>query len=79
MFGADLHALARKRGLPTVHLFQDPSHYFDIHHSAADTLDKVDPVALAQSSAAVAWLTWALADAEGTLAPPPIEPPSRLE
>jgi len=79
MFGADLHALARKRGLPTVHLVQDSTHYFDIHHSAADTLDKIDPVAFSQSSAAVAWLTWALADAEGSLTPPPIEPPSRLE
>jgi hypothetical protein len=75
LFGADLHALARKRGLPTVHLLQDPTHYFDIHHSAADTLDKIDPVALAQSSAATAWLTWSLADASGALAPPPIEPP----
>lgn len=75
LFGADLHPLARKRGLPTVHLFQDPTHYFDVHHSAADTLDKIDPVALAQSAAATAWLTWSLADAADTLAPPPIEPP----
>jgi hypothetical protein len=33
-------------------------------------------VALAQSSAATVWLTWSLADAAGTLAPPPIEPPA---
>jgi Zn-dependent M28 family amino/carboxypeptidase len=75
MYGADLHGLARKRGLPTVHLFQDPAHYFDVHHSAADTLDKIDPAALAQSAAATAWLTWSLADAAGTLPAPPIEPP----
>ena len=75
LYGEDLKALARKRGLPTVHLWQDPTHYFDVHHSAADTLDKIDPVALAQSAAATAWLTWSLADAAGTLAPPPIEPP----
>ena len=74
-FGSDLGELAQKRGLPTVHLFQDVSHYFDVHHSAADTVDKIDPVTLAQSSAAVAWLTWSLADAPGTLAAPPIEPP----
>ena len=76
--GADLTALARKRGLPTVHLWQDPTHYFDVHHSAADTLDKIDPVALAQASAATAWLAWALADAAGALAPPPIESPERV-
>jgi Zn-dependent M28 family amino/carboxypeptidase len=75
MYGADLHSLARKRGLPTVHLFQDSTHYFDVHHSAADTLDKIDPAALAQSTAATAWLTWSLADAAGTLPPPPVEPP----
>ena len=53
-----------------------PTHYFDVHHSAADTLDKIDPAALAQSSAAMAWLTWSLADASGALAPPPVEPPA---
>ncbi|HSP20310.1 MAG TPA: peptidase M28 family protein, partial [Myxococcaceae bacterium] len=74
--GADLGALARKRGLPTVNLVQDATHYFDVHHSAADTVDHIDPVALAQSSAATAWLTWALADAAGSLAPPPVEPPA---
>jgi Zn-dependent M28 family amino/carboxypeptidase len=73
--GADLGALARIRGLPTIEVRQDGTHYFDVHHSAADTLDKIDPVALAQASAAYAWLTWALADAQGALAPPPIEPP----
>ncbi|HZJ52745.1 MAG TPA: M20/M25/M40 family metallo-hydrolase [Myxococcaceae bacterium] len=76
LFGQDLKALAQKRGLPTLHLWQDPAHYFDVHHSAADTLDKIDPVALAQSAAATAWLTWSLADAAGTLVPPPIEPPA---
>ncbi len=76
-YGADLHALARKRGLPTVHLMQDASRYFDVHHSAADTVDKIDPASLAQSAAAFAWLTWSLADAAGTLAPPAIEPPPK--
>jgi carboxypeptidase Q len=75
--GADLGALARARGLATVSIQQDVTHYFDIHHSAADTLDKIDPASLAQASAAWAWMTWALADAPGTLSPPPIEPPPR--
>jgi carboxypeptidase Q len=72
--GADLGALARTRGLATVGVRQDSSHYFDIHHSAADTLDKVDPAALGQVVAAHAWLTWALADAPGALVAPSIEP-----
>jgi Zn-dependent M28 family amino/carboxypeptidase len=73
--GADLGPLARTRGLATVGVRQDTSHYFDIHHSAADTLDKVEPAALGQATAAHAWLTWALADAPGVLTAPPIEPP----
>ncbi len=76
-YGADLHALARKRALPTVHLVQDVTHYFDVHHAAADTVDHIEPVALAQTSAATAWLTWALADAASVLAPPAIEPPAK--
>jgi carboxypeptidase Q len=73
--GADLGPLARTRGLAAVTVRQDVSHYFDIHHSAADTLDKIDPASLGQASAAWAWMTWALADAPGRLPPPPIEPP----
>ena len=77
--GADLGALARIRGLATVGVRQDSSHYFDIHHSAADTLDKVDPAAFGQVVAAHAWLTWALADAAGVLAAPTIEPTPAVE
>jgi len=73
--GADLGPLARTRRLAAVSVQQDVSHYFDFHHSAADALDKIDPTSLAQASAAWAWMTWALADAPGTLPPPPIEPP----
>jgi Iap family predicted aminopeptidase len=75
--GADLGALSRARGLAAVNVRQDVSHYFDIHHSEADTLDKIDPASLAQASAAWAWMTWALADAPGTLPTPPIEAPPR--
>jgi carboxypeptidase Q len=54
---------------------QDTSRYFDWHHSAADTLDKVDPGHLAEATAAFAWMAWALADAPETLPPHPV--PSR--
>jgi Zn-dependent M28 family amino/carboxypeptidase len=36
--------------------------YFDYHHTAADTLDKVDPELLRRNTAAFAALTWVLAD-----------------
>jgi Zn-dependent M28 family amino/carboxypeptidase len=54
-------------GVPLLSLAQDTSRYFDWHHSAADTLDKVDPGELAQATAAFAWMAWALADSPGTL------------
>jgi len=37
-------------------------HYFDYHHSPADTLDKIDPKDLSADVAAVAALTWILAN-----------------
>ena len=39
--GPDLGFLA-KRGVPWVHLAQDATELFDHHHSANDTLDKLD-------------------------------------
>jgi carboxypeptidase Q len=68
--GADLTPLATAR-VPLVSIIQDVTHYFDIHHSAADTLDKVDPEAFSQTSAAVAWMAHALAESEAVLPRPP--------
>lgn len=42
-------------------LVPDPRHYFDFHHTPADTLDKVDPKALAQDTAALAGLAYVIA------------------
>jgi Zn-dependent M28 family amino/carboxypeptidase len=43
-------------GVPVVEIRQDMSRYFDLHHSADDTLDKVSPDGLAQSVAV--WATF---------------------
>jgi carboxypeptidase Q len=40
----------------------DGHHYFDIHHTAADTLDKIRPDDLRRNAAAVALLAWLLAE-----------------
>ena len=42
-------------GVPAVGLSQDGTRYFDLHHTANDTLDKIDPVQLRQNVAA--WTT----------------------
>jgi carboxypeptidase Q len=72
--GADLTPLASAR-VPLLSVVQETAHYFDIHHSAADTLDKVDPEAFSRTSAAVAWLTYALAESEVVLPRPAVPQP----
>jgi hypothetical protein len=59
--GADTTPLI-DAGVTGFGLVPDQRHYFDYHHSAADTLDKVDPHELAQNTAALAALTWVLAE-----------------
>jgi hypothetical protein len=48
--GSDVEGLIGM-GAPTVDFHQDASRYFDLHHSADDTLDKIDPAELAQNVA----------------------------
>lgn len=52
--GADVGQMG-KLGLPLVDLQQDANRYFDLHHTANDTLDKVSPDSLRQNLAA--WVT----------------------
>jgi hypothetical protein len=49
--GADLSSM-RKAGMPVLELTHDDSHYFDFHHTADDTLDKIDRDDLNQGVAA---------------------------
>jgi Zn-dependent M28 family amino/carboxypeptidase len=55
---------AVEAGVPAFALQQDGSHYFDVHHTADDTLDKVDREQLEQNVAAWAALAWLAADSE---------------
>jgi carboxypeptidase Q len=59
--GADTSPLT-DAGVPGFGLVPDPRHYFDFHHTPADTLDKVDPKALAQNTAAIAALAYSIAE-----------------
>ncbi|HUQ06873.1 MAG TPA: M20/M25/M40 family metallo-hydrolase [Kofleriaceae bacterium] len=59
--GADIAPLTRQ-GVLGLGLRTDGRTYFDIHHTPADTLDKVDPAALADGIAAVAVVAFVLAD-----------------
>ena len=61
--GADVEGL-QEAGVPVFTLRQSALRYFDLHHSADDTLDKVDPVQLNQNVAAWAALLYMLADSD---------------
>jgi hypothetical protein len=71
--GADISTL-RAAQVPMIGVEQDSSKYFEVHHSAADTFDKVPPRALAENTAIVAWLAYALAESPQTLPKPPPPP-----
>jgi hypothetical protein len=58
--GADISPLDAV-GVPTFAPLQDERHYFDYHHTAADTLDKVNPRELAENASALALLAYTLA------------------
>jgi carboxypeptidase Q len=64
--GADIAPLSQA-GVPVFVLRQDGSKYFDYHHTADDTLDKIDRSALSQNVAAWAVLTWLAADSDVSL------------
>src|SRR5690606_9431914 len=49
-------------GAPWAQLAQDGTDYFDYHHTANDTLDKIEPAALDQQVAAYAVLAWLAAE-----------------
>jgi carboxypeptidase Q len=60
--GADLSAWPRA-GRAAIDLNQDGTRYFDYHHTADDTLDKVDPAQLRQNVAAWTAMLGAVANA----------------
>ena len=58
--GADIEPLEAD-GVPCFGVLQDGRTYFNYHHTAADTLDKVVPRELAENAAAMALLAYAIA------------------
>lgn len=69
--GPDAAWLMRRQGWPALQLHQDGSRYFDVHHSARDTLDRIDPQALRQNLACWAACAWLAAQSPLPFAPPP--------
>ncbi len=61
--GADISPLTNA-GVLSMALRPDASHYFDLHHSPADTIDKIDPDHLQRNAAAMALMAYILAERE---------------
>ena len=64
--GADIAPLMEE-GVPGLGLRTVGEHYFDWHHTEADTLDKVEPDNFRRATALLAVMGFVLADMEGTL------------
>lgn len=62
---SDISTLTRK-GVPSFGPWYDSKTYFNYHHTAADTLDKVNPKELAENGSLMAVLAYGLANLEGS-------------
>lgn len=62
--GPDVGQLGRI-GMPVIDLMQNGNQYFDLHHTADDTLDKVSPADIRQNVAAWAVFAYIAADWSG--------------
>ncbi len=67
-YESDLGPLAAF-GVPVLDFAQDASGYFALHHTADDTLDKVDAKALDQTTAAYAAMVWMAANGTDIFGP----------
>ena len=65
--GSDIEPLMAA-GVPGLGEMTTVAHYFDWHHTEADTLDKVDPVEFRKNIASLAVMTYVLADMPEKLA-----------
>jgi carboxypeptidase Q len=64
--GADISAMS-DAGVPAFGVMQDGRTYFNYHHTAADTLDKVAPAELRENAAAMAVMAYALTNMKQAL------------
>ena len=60
--GADIGPSVQEAHIPSMSLETDGGRYFLLHHTPADTIDKIDPVEMAKCAAAVAVMAYVVAD-----------------
>ena len=60
--GADIGPSVQAGGIPSMSLDVDPTLYFTIHHTPADTIDKIAPEDLARCVASLAVMSYVVAE-----------------
>jgi len=65
--GADIGPIAQVGQVPTMAIAGDPIKYFQIHHTPADTVERIDPKEMAKAAAAIAVVTYMAAEMETPL------------
>ncbi|WP_068077074.1 M28 family peptidase [Novosphingobium lentum] len=68
--GTDVEPIIAAQKLAVIGLGQDGTHYFDLHHTPDDTLDKIDPAMLDQNVAAWTAVLKIVANEAGVIAAP---------
>jgi len=61
--GADITPSTREGRIPALSLEVEGSKYFTLHHTNADTIDKIDPDQMARCAAAMTVMAYVIADA----------------
>ncbi len=60
--GADIGPSVQAAGIPALSLTGDAEQYFMIHHTPADTIDRIQPRDVARAAAAIAVMAYVIAD-----------------
>ena len=60
--GADIAPSVAAAGIPALSPEVDPSEYFVVHHTQADTIERIDPAAMGRHVAALAVMAYVVAD-----------------
>jgi carboxypeptidase Q len=60
--GADIGPIAQAGNVPTMAYLGDAARYFVIHHTAADTVERIAPEEVSKAAAAIAVMTYAVAE-----------------
>lgn len=60
--GADIGPIAQAGKVPMIAFQGDPTRYFTIHHTPADTIERISPEDVSKAAAALGVLTWVVAE-----------------